>query len=241
MSRKTVLLAIGGGLLFAGFALIRLPAALLAKGLPADIRLEACEGTLWQGRAAALGIRGQVVQQALRWQFSPRQLWQGQLRWDVHGSFGQIPSQLTLVAGPTRVSLQAVALTLPAAPLLGLHPKIQPLKLGGILQLNSPRLALDSPSSLDGQLRDLFSPLAPTSGTLGSYRFTLSHQPGQAGTWQVSPQQGSLAIRGNGQLDLTRASVRGTLSLVPQGKALDSLKPLLATLPSQNGAYTLSF
>lgn len=241
MSRKTVLLAIGGGLLFAGFALIRLPAALLAKGLPADIRLEACEGTLWQGRAAALGIRGQVVQQALRWQFSPRGIWHGQLIWDVNGSFAQSPGKFTLVAGPASVSLRDVALTLPAEPLLGLHPKIQPLKLGGLLQLNSAQLSLDSPSSLDGQLQNLFSPLAPTAAALGSYSFKLTHQPNQTGSWQVSPLQGSLAIRGNGQLDLTRASVRGTLSLVPQGKALDSLKPLLATLPSQNGAYTLSF
>jgi len=229
------------GIVFVLFALIQAPMSLVLGLLPSNLRIDGCEGTLWHGRAAAFGVDGQIVQQALRWNFSPRHLWQGQLAWSIQGSFQQHPSQLNLLLGPTQIAVQNIKLALPAGPLLGLHDRLKPLKLGGLLTLNSPHLALNQTATLNGRLENLFSPLAPTQGPLGSYRLALSLQPDQSGQWQVSPEQGLLSIRGTGTLNLAHGSASGALAFQPQGTALDSLKPVLASLPRQNNAYTLQF
>ena len=223
------------------FFLLQMPLSMGMGFLPQIIRLAGCEGTLWHGRAAALGINGQIVQQHLRWNFSPRQLLQGQLAWEVEGSFLQENSHLTLLLSPARLEVQKINLTLPAAPLMGLHAQLKGLKLGGLLHLQSTHLSSDQPGALNGQLDNLFSALVPDQGALGSYRLALTLQPGLNGTWNIAPQQGALGISGNGSLNLMQGQASGSLAFTPQGQASASLKPILALLPKQGDAYTLQF
>lgn len=242
MNAKKPFLYLGLASVFAIFVVARLPVSLLGGWfLPDAIRLDGCEGTLWQGRAAAVGVNGQIVQQDLRWQFFPRHLLKGQLAWTVQGTFQQQNSQLSLQLGPTQIALQDIKLALPAGPLLAAHDRLKTLKLGGLLHVNSARLTSHQASTLEGRLENLFSPLAPNQGSLGSYRLALTLKPGLTGQWQVQPQQGALAIRGSGTLDLAQGMAGGSLAFTPQDDSLASLKPVLATLPSQNGAYTLNF
>lgn len=223
------------------FLLLQTPVSMGVGFLPPTVRLDGSEGTLWHGRAAALGINGQIVQQNLHWDFSPKQLWRGQLVWEVGGNFQQESSHLTLQLGPTRLDVQKIQLTLPASPLLGMHAQLKGLKLGGLLHLQSAQLSTDQSGTLNGQLDNLFSALIPDQGTLGSYRLALTLQPGLSGQWQLSPQQGALTMNGNGAFKLLQGNASGSLAFKPQGHALARLQPILAMLPKQGDTYTLRF
>lgn len=237
--KKTCYVMLGG--VFILLVLARAPVSLSLGLLPKEIRLAGCEGTLWQGRASALGINGQVLQENLRWNLLPAKLLEGRLAWDVHGAFNQEKSRLTLLLGPTQIAMQDIQLTLPAGPLLGLHARLRTLQPGGLLHLKSTQFALNQPSTLEGRLENLFSPLAPTSGPLGSYRLMLSTVPNQPVQWKISPQDGMLAIFGNGLIDTRQGTASGTLTFKPQEKAAASLKTLLAALPENGGSHTLNF
>lgn len=240
MRKKTLLVATMTGM-FALFAVIRAPASLAVDFLPKEVRLDGCEGTLWQGRASALGVGGQVVQANVTWKFLPGRLWQGKLDWQIGGQFDQEESKLGIALSPAGIALHDAKLVLPAGPLLGLHDKLKILHLGGRLRLETASFALGQASSLQARLENLFSPLTPTSGPLGSYRLELTSQPAQPAHWQISPQEGILAISGSGTLNYSQGSLVGQLVFKPENKMLDNLKPVLASLPNTAGSYTLDF
>ena len=226
---------------FFACVLIRAPLSLASPFLPAGIKLAGCEGSLWQGRASALGVGGQIVQEDIRWHFLPSHLWQGHLAWEIQGKFNKENSQLTLKLGPTRIIADELRVVVPANPLFSQHDKLKGLKLGGLLHLQSTHLGSDQPGTLNGQLVNLFSALVPDQGALGSYRLALTLQPGLNGTWNIAPQQGVLGINGNGSLNLMQGHASGSLAFTPQGQALANLQPILAMLPKQGDAYTLQF
>lgn len=241
MMRKKYLLVAALTGVFVLFAVIRTPASLALGLLPKEVRLDGCEGTLWQGRASALGIGGQVVQENVRWQFLPGQLRHGRLAWQIGGQFNHEEGKLTVALNTARITLHDAKLVLPAEPLFGLHDKLKMLRLGGYLRLETASFALDQPSSLQARLENLFSPLSPTTGPLGSYRIDLTMQPGQPAHWQVSPQEGILAISGNGSMNHQQGTLTGQLVFKPENKMAASLKPVLASLPNNADVYTLSF
>lgn len=227
--------------IFLACVLIRAPLSLASPFLPAGIRLAGSEGSLWQGRASALGVGGQIIQEDIRWHFLPSHIWQGKLAWEIQGRFNTEKSQLILKLGPTRISADQLRVVLPANPLFNLHDKLKGLKLGGLLHLQSAHLSSDQSGTLDGQLVNLFSALVPDQGVLGSYRLSLTLQPGLNGKWRIAPQQGALALSGSGALNLMQGHASGSLVFKPQGQALASLKPILSTLPKQGDTYTLPF
>src|SRR5471032_3082646 len=85
------------------FVVLRLPMSLVAGFLPATVRLEGCEGSIWGGRASALGLGGMVVQQDIAWQLHAESLLHGRLDWEINGKYAAESSRLTLAVSPTAI------------------------------------------------------------------------------------------------------------------------------------------
>lgn len=235
---------IAGGLLvvFLVFALLRFPVSLAAGFLPATFKLTGAQGTLWHGRASALGLGGMVVQQDVVWQWQPQRLLHGQLAWEIRGQFAADSSRLTLALSPGAVEAREMHLALPLEPLLAQEAKLKPLRLGGILKLQSAVFTLQRPSELSARVENLFSALVPGIGALGNTQIQLSTPNSQAATWTVRPVDGPLAINGEGTLDLKRGTATGKLAFKPDSHLAGSLRPILSFLQSgANGEYTLQF
>ncbi len=226
---------------FSIFAILQLPMALVANSLlPEKIRLNGCEGTLWQGRASALGLGGMVLQQDIAWQLRLDGLLSGQLRWEIRGKFATEPSRLALVLSPTTITLRDVNVVLPLEPLLNQDSKLKPLRLGGMLKLSSAVFTPQQPSDVSIRMENLFSALVPATGSLGSTEIKLLTQTKQPATWAAQPREGALAISGNGTFDLKRNTASGKLVLKPDEKLAGSLRPILALLQQgTEGNYTL--
>lgn len=233
-------------LLFIGCALLRFPAAVAVAFLPKAIALDGSEGSLWEGRASALGWMGSIVQQDIRWSFRPDGLWHGQLRWDVRGQLGEEKSQLQLRAGLSDFGLYDAHLTLPAESFLAAEARLKPLRLGGLLRINAPRLALKSGAEIQAaeisvQLESLFSSLLPALGKLGSATLKLTLE-NQLWHWRVLPLQGQLLISGTGALSLHKQALQGELILQPEKALAARLQPLLPMLQKEGeDKYRLTF
>lgn len=241
MSKRKWLAAAGILSVFLGFALVRFPVALAAGFLPATLQLTGGEGTVWQGRASALGLGGMVLQQDIAWQLHPQSLLRGQLVWEIKGKFATESSRLTLAISPSTLELRDVQVALPLEPLLNQDAKLKPLRLGGMLKLNSAAFTPQRPSELSVRLENLFSALVPTIGALGNTEIKLATQNQQAATWSARPMDGALAINGEGTLDLKRGKVAGKLAFKPDNNLAGSLRPILSLLQQgQNGEYTLA-
>lgn len=222
------------------FIVIRMPMTLVAGLLPAKIRLVSCEGSLWQGRAAAVGLGGQVTQENVTWQFLPGALLAGKLGWAVNGKFNKQSSKLTLLLMPNDVEVRDVNLVLPAESLFNLHNQLKALRLGGLLHIQTSRFSLQSASTLNTRLEKLFSPLAPATGPLGNYHLELITHAGKAGEWQLQTQEGILAVSGQGTLDANKGTITGRLALKPQESTAANLRPMLALLQQgTEGNYTI--
>ena len=161
MNRKKGLIYAGLAATFTVFALARFPVALAADWLiPQKINLAGSEGSLWQGRASALGLDGMAVQQDIAWKFRPGDLARGQLAWDVSGKFAGDSSKLVLSVSPVSVELRDVQLALPLEPLLNLDAKLKSLRLGGMVKLRSASFSPLRPSQASVLLENVFSALA---------------------------------------------------------------------------------
>lgn len=242
MSKRKWLAAAGILTVFLGFALVRFPVALAAGFLPASLQLTGGEGSLWQGRASVLGLGGMVVQHDIAWQLQPQSLLRGQLVWEIKGKFATESSRLTLALSPGAVEVRDMQVALPLEPLLAQEAKLKPLRLGGMLKLNSAAFTPQRPSNLSARVENLFSALVPAIGALGSAQIQLAAQNQQAATWTARPMDGALAIIGEGTLDLKRGKVAGKLAFKPDNNLAGSLRPILSFLQSgANGEYTLQF
>ncbi len=223
------------------FALIRFPVSLAAGFLPGNIRLDGTEGTIWQGRASAFGLGGQVVQQDVIWKVRFDNLLKARLAWDISGKFAADTSKLTLSLAPTRIELRDVAVALPLEPFLGQDAKLKSLRLGGLLKLNTANFSPQRPSDLSVRLENLFSALTPAIGSLGSAEISVATQADKTATWSAKPLDGALAVSGSGTMAPMRGKLTGQLGFKPDEKLAASLRPVLSLLQQgANGEYTLA-
>lgn len=219
--------------------ILRLPAALPARWLPADISLAGLQGSVWHGSAAALGVKGLVTQEELRWQLQPRALLRGQLLWQVSGTHAGRDSQLRLIAGFHGVTIEGLQLHLPLEPFTQFDPTAQGLRLRGDLQINSERLAPGLPIGLDARLTRVSSAMAGEASALGGYQARVDADAAGAGNVSITTLNGPLQIAGGGSFALRARSVDLQLRLKPETD-LPGLSPALATLPREQDSYLLS-
>jgi general secretion pathway protein N len=80
--RQRTLLALVGGLVFVGVGVATLPASLLVGRLPPELRAEGVSGSLWNGAADALSLRGAPLG-AVSWTADPAALLRARLEVDL--------------------------------------------------------------------------------------------------------------------------------------------------------------
>lgn len=218
---------------------VRLPAMLVARALPARIVLANVAGSVWHGSASALGIDGIVAQEKLVWDFQPAALLRGQLAWQLKGEHAGQPGSVRALIGLRQQALEQVRLSLPLEPLTRFNPTIAGVRLGGVVQLETPRLARHEAIQLNIRLDRVSSAMAAEASLLGSYQISVDADATGAGKLQVSPQGGPLQISGGGSFALASQAVDLSLRLKPQGD-LPGLASILATLPREQDQYVLN-
>lgn len=226
-------------LVFLLIALIRFPAGIAARFLPAPLVLQGASGTLWNGQASAFGVDGIVIQQNVRWQWQASALLRAALVWDIQGNFLDKNSQLLLEAGVGQISLRNLKVSLPLEPLTRMAERAKSLRLGALITLESPLIALNKNWVLDGQIDNLSSALTPSSNPFGSYRIHLDIKESGQGEWQLSTLNGALKADGQGALVLAKPQLTGSIKLIPDEEALVQLKPILGMLSRAESAYVL--
>lgn len=224
---------------FCLFALIRLPASLLLSYLPAQLRIDGCEGTLWSGRATALGLGGQALQQNLHWRFLPSALLSGRVGWDVRGQYRDAPSGMTVLIGAKQIEVRNLDLVMPLEPLLAQDPKLKVLRFGGVLRVSAPAFTSSKPYTINARIENFFSALTASAGPLGSYRMTLNMLPDRSGDWQLSHTDGVLNVSGQGRI-AQATGLSGQIKLRPDENAAAYLQTMLAMLPRAEDAYVLN-
>jgi len=218
----------------------RLPAALVARALPAKLSLASVQGSIWHGSASALGIDGMVAQEKLVWDLQPTQLLRGTLVWQLRSEHAGQPGSATLRLGLRQRELADVRLSLPLEPLTRFNPTIAGVRLGGVVHLESPRLARNAPLNASLRLERVSSAMAAEPTLLGSYQLGIEADAAGAGKLQASSLGGPLAIDGGGEFRLASQAIDLKLRLKPEGD-LPGLASLLATLPREGDAFMVSF
>jgi general secretion pathway protein N len=236
--RRKYLIACGIGFVFGLFALIRLPASLLLSQLPPQIRVDGCEGTVWAGRATALGLGGQVLQQNIEWRFVPSALFSGRIGWTLQGRYRDEVSHLTVLLGPKQIEARQLDLVMPLEPLLAQDAKLKVLRFGGTLRINAPAFVTGKPYTVNARIENFFSALTANAGPLGSYRVTLNMLPDQTGDWQINHGEGVLSVNGQGRI--APQGPQGRIKLKPDENAAGYLQTMLAMLPRDEDAYVLN-
>jgi general secretion pathway protein N len=224
--------------LLAGFCVIRAPVSLITLVLPPQVQLKNVEGSLWNGRASAIGLGGMIVQERVSWAFRPQALLSGRVEWLFSGRFGERVSTLTVGLGSGGADLGKASVYFPLEPFAALDPRLKALRLGATLQARvaSSRPPNRATLAIDG----LFSPLVPQSGPLGSYLLELDAAQDGAGSWGLRPLSGVLAATGQGKIDVRRGQFSGQLLLNPLSP-LPGLSPALSLLPRGDSGYLISF
>jgi general secretion pathway protein N len=80
--RQGPILAVVGGLVFVGVAVATLPASLLVSHLPPDLTVEGVNGTVWNGGADTISLRGAALG-SFSWQAEPASLLEGRLDYRI--------------------------------------------------------------------------------------------------------------------------------------------------------------
>ncbi|WP_269532558.1 type II secretion system protein N [Chitinimonas sp. BJYL2] len=190
---------LGLAFLLVGFALVRLPAGMLAMVVSSQtegqLTLVNAAGSLWHGSAQPV-IKGQALADRLSWSWQPKALLRGQLVYLVRLGTGQ--GMLTL--GWRRLALQDAHLGIAASPVFQLDQRLAGFGLGGQLWLNTTAFewqAGQPNGSLQIEWRDAASSLTPNLQALGSYQLALV-PAGKA--WQLSlgTTAGRLLLNGQG-------------------------------------------
>ncbi|MDQ7988206.1 MAG: type II secretion system protein N [Candidatus Dactylopiibacterium sp.] len=220
------------------FLIANFPATLAVRLLPATVSLAGVEGSLWNGRATALGINGLVAQQKLAWRFDAGALLRGRIAWNLRSEHAGQPGQLRATAGVGGLALENVRLALPVEPLAQFNPMLTGVRLRGDLQLESPRVARNAPIHVTGSLQRAGSAMAGELTPIGSYRFNADITAQGAGKVDLSTLNGPLQIQGSGSFE--GRTGRARLLLRPETD-LPGLSPLLATLPREGDDYVLTY
>ena len=156
MKRRTLALILLGLLAYLGFLIATFPAgwayALAKPHLePLGVKLYAVEGTLWDGRVAALEIQGRRLP-GLQWNLQPTALISGQLRAHIDLDHGHLDGE---IAARPDGSLQAGPLEIHwPLPQLLQTLQLAALQLDGVLQGRLERLEVQNglPRAADGTL-----------------------------------------------------------------------------------------
>lgn len=236
-SRRLLILAC---IAFAAFCLLRAPVSLVTLFLPHEVQLKNVEGSLWNGRASAVGLGELIIQEQLDWKFHSKALLAGRLEWAIGGRFGEKSSALTLVLRPSGAELNEVSLYLPLEPFIAQNPRLKAVRIGALLHATAPRVAANVPVSASIDVDGLFSPMVPLASQLGNYRFDLDLDAAGKGAWRATTLSGILAVNGDGSLDIKAQQIAGKLILTPS-TTLPGLSPALSQLPRSGDGYLVSF
>ncbi|MCX7208504.1 MAG: type II secretion system protein N [Proteobacteria bacterium] len=209
------------------FLILQFPASFILKFVPAPVQLGGVSGTIWSGRLTPLGINGQQLLDEVRWQWQPTRLFAGQLVWQLETRYGQQTGQARLALGLGGNRLEAIKLTLPAAPLFALDKKLSPFQLSGQLELEALTIRAKQSSEISLLWQNASSLVTPQANPFGSYMIKL--QPNL--DWQIAPQGSALlAINGQGKIHPKRGPQGSLLLKAASGK--ESLfAPLLDRMP----------
>ena len=218
--------------------LIQAPAGLLTFALPPQIVLMNVQGSLWHGRASALGVGGMVVQERLAWDFRPGELLSGKLAWAIRGEFGGQPSQLSASLGFAGPALESVRVFLPLEPLAAMSPLLKSAQLGAEVRTNAESIRLRAPVTAQVTIERLSSPIAP-QGELGHYRVELNMEADGQERWNLSTTERTLQIAGHGAFDVTAQIISGQLNL-KMTNPQPGISPLLTQLPRSEDGYAIS-
>jgi hypothetical protein len=220
--------------------LIRMPVSALQWLLPKELSLVQSSGSVWDGRASALGWQGIVLQQNLTWQFDAKALLAGSLAWQLHGEALGSANQARAVLGLRGVALENVDVTLPLEGVFRGIPQVANWGLGGRAQLRSTRLSKQVGDSAELVLDPIFSQLVPALTPLTALRAQLNVIEGGA-KWQIAPAGASaIAVNGSGELQWQGAA-HGIINLKPEDKVRQQLAPLLLQVPATSEGYQIKF
>lgn len=227
-------------MMFTGACVLRVPAGVPASLLLPGVVLAGAEGTVWNGKAAAIGVGGFVVQEDITWRFEPRSLLGGRLEWAVGGRFGERDGRLTVAVGAGGVAMRGLDLVLPLEPFAALHPKVRAARLGGALHATAGSIAFQGPASVSVDVQRVFSALTPHN-ELGSYRLEIDAGAGGDGKWRIAGADGNLVqLAGDGSFDAARAAVDGRIVVSPKG-APPAVASMLTAFPRDGEAYRIEF
>lgn len=235
-TRWTLLL----GLVATLFLLASFPASLLARFLPSSVALAGIEGSVWRGKATALGLNGLVAQEKLVWKFEPLALFKAQIAWQLNSEHAGQPGHVRAVLSPHGAALENLRMVLPVEPLTLFDPMVTAIRLRGEILLESPRLARREPVQITGNLQRVGSAMAGELTALGSYRYVASADAQGKATMEMSTINGPLLIQGTGSFDPASKKGQASLRLKPETD-LPGLSPVLATLPRDGDTYLLNF
>ncbi|WP_297571977.1 type II secretion system protein N [uncultured Deefgea sp.] len=237
-SQRRIWLAAGGVCLL--LLVLRMPVSVINWLLPSNVNVVQAHGTLWDGRASALGLEGVVLQQKLRWQFLPKALLAGQLAWQVHSEALDTQNQARLVLGLGGVALEQVEVTFPLEGIFRAIPQVAQWGLGGRATLRSAHLSKRVGAQAELLLDPVFSQLVPSLMPMTTLRAQFS-AVADGVTWQISPAGASaIAVNGQGQL-AWRGAAHGTVNLNPDEKVRQQLAPLLMQVPATAEGYQIKF
>ncbi|MFN3398642.1 MAG: type II secretion system protein N, partial [Sulfurimicrobium sp.] len=212
--RKTSLIAMkwpywaGALLLYAAFLIATAPASLLFWAAnsyfsPYAITAESSEGTLVAGGAQGIVLtaRNQPVLQLgqASWSLNPLWLLAGKLSADLMLAGDGVKGHGKLILGPHSLRFQQASLSVPAALLSYVEPRLDMWPLKGILNIRSNEFLLQ-PDHYQGDGEITWEQAGTTLveiNPIGSYHATFSGT-GKAIHIQVETQAGALELSGKG-------------------------------------------
>lgn len=236
--RKLIILA------FIVFSLVvfiaRMPVSIVGWFLPQSVSLVQANGSIWDGRASALGLQGVVLQQNLVWQFDPKALLSGQLAWQLRSEALGAANQARLVLGLQGLTLENVDLTLPLEGVFRSIPQVANWGLGGKAHLSSARLSQQAGDRAELVLDPVFSQLVPALMPITAIRANLNVVQGGA-DWQLLPAgAAAIAVNGSGNLKW-QGRPQGVINLKPDDQVRQQLAPLLLQVPATAEGYQIRF
>jgi general secretion pathway protein N len=218
------------------FALITLPASVIASRLPPDIVLAGVEGTAWNGRAPVVLVGGMQVG-SVTWKLHALPLLTLKAKADVKVTRSDGFLQATVASG----AVQEVSLTqlTGSLPLGSLPPNVVPGGWTGTLNLKLARLDLQAgwPVRIDGTIEalDLTGP-ARKPAQLGSYKIIFPPElTGNELVGALADMGGPLEIAGNIRLSPDRSYVvEGSVAARPEAsKSMTDSLQILGTPDAQ--------
>ena len=216
------------------------PASLFTLALPPQIQIKNVQGTIWNGRASALGVGTIVVQEHVEWRLNPLAMLTGRMEWLLTGWYGKRSSTLSVRMGVDGMALQNVNIYLPLEPFAALHSRLNSLGLGATLHASAQRLGVQQRSRATLDVDGLFFVQLPQSGQLGSYQLELDADESGSGKWGLRSLSGIVAATGHGTFSTKRFQFNGQLTLNPHSP-LPGLSAVLSRQPGNDAGYQVSF